>query len=68
MTKSFEFLVEVARHYYFDSMSQSEIAALYKISRPTVAGILKECREKGVVEIRINDSSPFSSEPGKKLS
>jgi DNA-binding transcriptional regulator LsrR (DeoR family) len=49
-------------------MSQSEIAAFYKISRPTVANILKECREKGVVEIRINDSSPFSSEPGKKLS
>jgi DNA-binding transcriptional regulator LsrR (DeoR family) len=49
-------------------MSQSEIADLYKISRPTVANILKECREKGIVEIRINDSSPFSSEPGKKLS
>ncbi|MDR0402191.1 MAG: sugar-binding transcriptional regulator [Treponema sp.] len=68
MTKSFEFLVEVARHYYIDSMSQSEIAGLYRISRPTVANILKECREKGIVEIRINDSSPFSSEPGKKLS
>jgi DNA-binding transcriptional regulator LsrR (DeoR family) len=68
VTKSFEFLVEVARHYYLDSMSQSEIAAFYNLSRPTVANILKECREKGVVEIRINDSSPFSSEPGKKLS
>jgi DNA-binding transcriptional regulator LsrR (DeoR family) len=68
VTKSFEFLVEVARHYYLNSMSQSEIAELYKISRPTVANILKECREKGIVEIRINDSSPFSSETGKKLS
>jgi DNA-binding transcriptional regulator LsrR (DeoR family) len=68
VTKSFEFLTEVAKHYYLDSMSQSEIAELYKISRPTVANILKECREKGIVEIRINDSSPFSSEPGKKLS
>jgi len=67
MNKSFELLVEVAKHYYLDSMSQSEIAELYKISRPTVANILKECREKGIVEIRINDKSPFSSETGQLL-
>jgi DNA-binding transcriptional regulator LsrR (DeoR family) len=67
MTKSFDFLVEVARHYYIDSMSQSEIAELYKISRPTVANILKECREKGIVEIRINDNSFFSSETSCRL-
>jgi DNA-binding transcriptional regulator LsrR (DeoR family) len=67
MNKSFDFLVEVAKHYYLDSMSQSEIAELYKISRPTVANILKECREKGIVEIRINGSSPFRSETGRLL-
>ena len=67
MNKSFELLVELAKHYYLDSMSQSEIAELYKISRPTVANMLKECREKGIVEIRINDKSPFSSETGQLL-
>ncbi|MDR1506889.1 MAG: sugar-binding transcriptional regulator [Treponema sp.] len=67
MTKSFEFLVQTAKHYYLDSMSQSEIAKLYKISRPTVANILKECREKGIVEIRINDNSFFSSETSRRL-
>ncbi|MCL1929192.1 MAG: sugar-binding transcriptional regulator [Treponema sp.] len=67
MIKSFELLVEMAKHYYIDSMSQSEIAELYKISRPTVANMLKECREKGIVEIRINDKSPFSSETGQIL-
>jgi deoxyribonucleoside regulator len=67
MNKSFEFLVEVAKHYYLDSMSQSEIAEIYKISRPTVANMLRECREKGIVEIRINDSSPYTSEAGKLL-
>jgi DNA-binding transcriptional regulator LsrR (DeoR family) len=67
MNKSFDFLVEVAKHYYLDSMSQSEIADLYKISRPTVANVLKECREKGIVEIRINGSSPYTSEAGKLL-
>jgi DNA-binding transcriptional regulator LsrR (DeoR family) len=48
-------------------MSQSEIADLYKISRPTVANMLKECREKGIVEIRINGNSPYSSETGRLL-
>ena len=67
MNKSFEFLVEMAKHYYLDSMSQSEIAELYKISRPTVANMLKECREKGIVEIRINGKSPFGSETGQLL-
>jgi DNA-binding transcriptional regulator LsrR (DeoR family) len=67
MNKSFELLVELAKHYYLESMSQSEIAELYKISRPTVANMLKECREKGIVEIRINDRSPFNSETGQRL-
>jgi DNA-binding transcriptional regulator LsrR (DeoR family) len=67
MNKSSDFLLEVAKHYYLDSMSQSEIATLYKISRPTVANILKECREKGIVEIRINDHSFFSSETSRRL-
>ncbi|GHV77317.1 sugar-binding protein [Spirochaetia bacterium] len=67
MNKSFDFLVSVAKNYYVDSMSQSEIAKLYTISRPTVANMLKECREKGIVEIRINDTSPFSSPAGEQL-
>jgi len=60
-------MVELAKRYYLDSMSQSEIAVHYKISRPTVANILKRCREKGIVEIRINDRSPFNSETGQLL-
>ena len=67
MNKSFDFLVSVAKNYYFDSLSQSEIAKKYNISRPTVAGILKECKEKGIVEIRINDTSPFSTPISAKL-
>ena len=65
--KSFDFLVSVAKNYYFDSLSQSEIAKKYNISRPTVANILKECKEKGIVELRINDTSPFSSPMSVKL-
>ncbi|MDR1411288.1 MAG: winged helix-turn-helix transcriptional regulator, partial [Spirochaetaceae bacterium] len=67
MNKSFDFMAAVARNYYVDSMSQSEIAKKYNLSRPTIANVLKECREKGIVEIRINDSSPFSSPAGQRL-
>ena len=67
MNKTFDFLVSIARNYYFDALSQSEIAKKYNISRPTVAGILKECKEKGIVEIRINDTSPFSAPMSQKL-
>ena len=67
MNKSFEIMVDLAKSYYLDEMSQSEIAERYKISRPTVASILKKCRENGIVEIRINDKSPFHSEVGQLL-
>jgi DNA-binding transcriptional regulator LsrR (DeoR family) len=67
MKKSFEFLVAVAKNYYINGMSQSEIAEKYKISRPLVAGILKECKEKGIVEIRINDTSPYSGPVSEEL-
>ena len=67
MGKSFNLMVELAKNYYLDAMSQSEIAERYKISRPTVANILKKCRETGIVEIRINDKSPFNSETGQFL-
>ena len=60
-------MAELAKSYYMDEMSQSEIAERYKISRPTVASILKKCREKGIVEIRINDKSLFYSEAGQSL-
>ena len=60
-------MVELAKNYYLDAMSQTEIAARYKISRPTVASILKKCRENGIVKIQINDRSPFNSEPGHFL-
>ena len=60
-------MVELAKNYYMDAMSQSEIAVLHKLSRPTVANMLKKCRETGIVEIRINDKSHFSSESGQFL-
>ena len=67
MNKSFDFLYTIAKSYYIDEMSKSKIAELYKISRPTVASILKKCKEKGIVEIRLNDNSPHNSPLARQL-
>ncbi len=60
MSRSQDFMVEIARRYYIDEISQQEIAREYNLSRPTVSNILKQCREEGIVEIRIRESSAFS--------
>ena len=67
MQRSLDFLVEIARRYYVDELSQQEIAKEYNFSRPTVSNILKQCKEEGIVEIRIRDGSPFSTALGDRL-
>ncbi len=67
MQRSRDFLVEIARRYYIDELSQQEIAKEYNFSRPTVSNILKQCKEEGIVEIRIRDGSPFSTALGDRL-
>ena len=51
--KKTERLVEVARMYYEQDRTQSQIAARYGISRPMVSKLLKEARDAGIVTIRI---------------
>jgi deoxyribonucleoside regulator len=56
-----EMLSEVARLYYENNMTQSEIAKQIHTSRSTVSRLLTEAREKKVVEITIHypwDRSP----------
>lgn len=50
------FLIDLARKYYIDGLSQQEIASRFNISRPTVSTLLKRCREEKIVEIRIQES------------
>ena len=54
MDKKTERLVNVARMYYEQDRTQSEIADQYGISRPMVSKLLKEARDKGIVTIRIS--------------
>ncbi|MFI7679143.1 sugar-binding transcriptional regulator [Actinophytocola sp. NPDC049390] len=46
-------ILDVARRYYEDGMSQAEIAAAIGYSRPTVGRMLADARRSGVVRIQI---------------
>lgn len=47
-------LVQVARLYYEDQLTQADIGRRLNTSRSTVSRMLKECHELGVVRIQIN--------------
>lgn len=49
-----EFMVDVAKLYYEQELTQDEIGRRLKTSRSTVSRLLKEAREMGVVQISIN--------------
>ncbi|WP_078549364.1 sugar-binding transcriptional regulator [Litchfieldia alkalitelluris] len=48
-------MVEAARLYYQLDYSQQDIAKKLDVSRPTVSRLLKQAKELGVVEIKINN-------------
>jgi len=47
-------LVEVAKLYYEEQLTQAQIGRQLQTSRSTVSRLLKDAREKGVVKITIN--------------
>ncbi len=67
MQKDKKVLISIARRYYMDGHSQQEIAKEFGISRPTVSNVLKKCRESGIVQIKIEDSFPYSTAVGDQL-
>ncbi len=46
-------LIEVAKLYYEQDKTQSEIAKMYDVSRPLVSRMLKEAKDMGIVRIEI---------------
>ncbi len=52
-----DLLVKAARMYYEENRSQAEIATALGLSRSNVSRMLGSARERGIVEIRINDPS-----------
>lgn len=55
-------LASVARLYYLDGLSQSEIASIYGVSRSTVSRLLTTARERGVVRVSVDDHDPRDRE------
>ncbi|MCI9888999.1 sugar-binding transcriptional regulator [Micrococcales bacterium 31B] len=55
-----DLLVQAARLYYEQGLSQGDVAAAMNISRSNVSRVLASARERGIVEISIHD-------PGERL-
>jgi deoxyribonucleoside regulator len=47
-------LADVAQQYYLEDLTQEQIARRLGVSRSNVSRMLKEARERGIVEIRIH--------------
>lgn len=56
MAERDELLLKIALLYYEEEVTQSKIAEMLNLSRPTVASMLKEARQKGIVKISIQHS------------
>ncbi|MCC7354453.1 MAG: sugar-binding transcriptional regulator [Anaerolineae bacterium] len=62
-----EQLAEIARLYYEEGLTQSQIGKRYGISHSTVSRLLQEVRQRGIVEIRIHYPLPRAYDLEKKL-
>lgn len=62
-----DLLVKVARLYFEDRASQQEIADAVGVSRSNVSRMLASARERGIVEVRINDPAGRDLDLEKQL-
>lgn len=53
MINRVDMLVKVASMFYEENMTQTEISKELNLSRPTIASMLNEAKEKGIVKISI---------------
>jgi len=55
-----EQLLIIASLYYIDGLNQNDIAKRFRVSRPTVVRMLKEIRERGLIEIKLTKKLPHT--------
>ncbi|MEQ5870530.1 hypothetical protein J4E08_11540 [Sagittula sp. NFXS13] len=60
-------LSNIALLYYGEGLTQSEIAKRYKLSRVTIVNMLRDCRERGIVEIRVDGQHLAASSLSRDL-
>jgi len=61
-------LANVALLYYQEGLNQSDIAKRMGLSRATIINYLRESRERGIVDIRVNGEALKSARDSKNLS
>lgn len=57
MNSKIDLLVEIASLYYEKGLTQSEIAKFKNLSRPTIAKLLQEAKDQGIVKISIQHTN-----------
>lgn len=60
-------IVKAALLFYKENVNQTEIAKQLEVSRPTVASLLKEAVDRGIVKISIQDSEIMNFEQQELL-
>nr|WP_082028994.1 sugar-binding transcriptional regulator [Jeotgalibacillus malaysiensis] len=60
-------IVKVSTLYYFEGMTQAEIAKKIGVSRPLISKLLNKAREHGIVEIYIKDENAHTVELENRL-
>jgi deoxyribonucleoside regulator len=67
-TRDDAYLANIALLYYQEGLTQNDIATRLGVSRATIVNYLKESKERGIVDIRVNGQSLRSSLLSKELS
>ena len=51
-----QLIASIARRFYFEDMSKTELAKAFRLSRFKIARLLEEARDEGIVKIEIDES------------
>lgn len=62
-----DLLIEIATLYYYDGLTQMEIAKRFGISRSNVSRLLTEARNRGIVEIKVKQKIPLDYNLQKEI-
>jgi len=62
-----DLLIEIATLYYYDGLTQREIAKRFGISRSNVSRLLTEARNGGIVEIKVKHKIPLDYNLQKEI-
>ena len=62
-----ETMIEIAKMYYLDSLSQDVIASRLHMSRSNVSRLLARSVKEGIVQITINDSRHIHTDVAHRI-